>query len=224
MQASLFDTGCPDFDAEMQAIERIELGDGAWVDYLPHWLAGHDAVYRQLAGSADWKQGRRLMYYRTVNVPRLTAAAPTTGHCAALLLELSATLSRHYAVVFQDPTLAWYRDGRDGVAPHGDRIGRLCDDPVIAIVSVGAPRRFLLHPLAGGRSRMFSPGWGDLLVMGGSCQRSFLHSVPKRGHADPRISIQFRAMGPAGTKPPARQGQTHNLLPVGRAPRGLPAS
>jgi alkylated DNA repair dioxygenase AlkB len=106
---------------------------------------------------------------------------------------MSATLAGHYGVSFEGITLAWYRDGKDSVAPHGDRIGRRCEDTIIAIVSVGAPRRFLLHPVASGRSLTFSLGWGDLLVMGGSCQRTWLHSVPKVARADPRISIQFRA-------------------------------
>lgn len=193
MQASLFDAGDPAFDPQLSGLQRIELGEGAWVDHLANWLTGHEAVYRQLAASADWKQGRRLMYYRTVNVPRLTAAAPTGGRSAPLLEALSEALARHYAMRFEAATLAWYRDGRDGVAPHGDRIGRRGQDCIVAIVSVGAPRRFLLHPVGGGRSMAFSPGWGDLLVMGGSCQRTWLHSVPKRSRADPRISIQFRA-------------------------------
>ena len=197
MQTSLFDIGVPGFDPQLRGLARIELDQQSWVDYLPHWLAGHECVYRDLADGADWKQGRRLMYYRTVNVPRLTAAAPATGNSAQLLLDIAAALGRHYGVSFQATTLAWYRDGNDSVAPHGDRIGRLCEDTVIAIVSVGAPRRFLLHPAGGGRSRAFSPGWGDLLVMGGSCQRTWLHSVPKVARADPRISIQFRAMSAA---------------------------
>ena len=197
MQASLFDIGVPSFDPEFAGLTRVALGDGAWVDYLPHWLSGHEALYRDLAGGADWKQGRRLMYHRTVNVPRLTAAAPTRGASGQLLRDLSASLGGNYGVSFEGTTLAWYRDGKDSVAPHGDRIGRLCDDTVIAIVSVGAPRRFLLHPVAGGRSMIFAPGWGDLLVMGGSCQRTWLHSVPKLSHADPRISIQFRAIDQA---------------------------
>jgi len=194
MQASLFDFGVPSFDPALPGIERLALGDGAWVDYLPHWLGGHEALHRDLARVADWKQGRRLMYHRTVNVPRLTAAAPTKGASARLLGDMSESLAGYYGVRFAGITLAWYRNGEDSVAPHGDRIGRLCDDTVIAIVSVGAPRRFLLHPVGGGRSITFSPGWGDLLVMGGNCQRTWLHSVPKLARADPRISIQFRAM------------------------------
>ena len=193
MQASLFDTGDPAFDRSLSGLERLALDHGAWVDYLPHWLAGHEAVYQDLVSSAEWKHERRLMYDRTVDVPRLTAVAPTQGPGARLLQDLSAALSGNYGVAFKGISLAWYRDGKDSVAPHGDRIGRHGDDTVVAIVSVGAPRRFVLRPEAGGRSLVFSPGWGDLLVMGGSCQRTWLHGVPKLTRADPRISIQFRA-------------------------------
>jgi alkylated DNA repair dioxygenase AlkB len=209
MQASLFDFGIPAFDPVLGGVQRMDLGDGAWVDYLPHWLGGHEVVYRDLADAADWKQGRRLMYDRTVAVPRLTAAAPEAGPGAGLLLDMCAALEHHYGVGFAGVTLAWYRDGRDSVAPHGDRIGRLCDDTVIAIVSVGAPRRFLLHPAGGGRSVSFSPGWGDLLVMGGNCQRTWLHSVPKVARADPRISIQFRATDTGAREHGERRYENH---------------
>ena len=209
MQASLFDFGIPSFDPVLGGVQRMDLGDGAWVDYLPHWLGGHEVVYRDLADAADWKQGRRLMYDRTVAVPRLTAAAPEAGPGAGLLLDMCAALEHHYGVGFAGVTLAWYRDGRDSVAPHGDRIGRLCDDTVIAIVSVGAPRRFLLHPAGGGRSVSFSPGWGDLLVMGGNCQRTWLHSVPKVARADPRISIQFRATDTGAREHGERRYENH---------------
>jgi alkylated DNA repair dioxygenase AlkB len=209
MQTSLFDFGIPAFDPVLGGVQRMDLGDGAWVDYLPHWLGGHEVVYRDLADAADWKQGRRLMYDRTVAVPRLTAAAPEAGPGAGLLLDMCAALEHHYGVGFAGVTLAWYRDGRDSVAPHGDRIGRLCDDTVIAIVSVGAPRRFLLHPAGGGRSVSFSPGWGDLLVMGGNCQRTWLHSVPKVARADPRISIQFRATDTGAREHGERRYENH---------------
>ncbi len=209
MQASLFDIGTPAFDPHLDGLERLGLGDGAWVDYLPHWLSGHQAVYRDLVRCADWKHERRLMYERSVDVPRLTAPAPTEGHSAELLLDLSAALAGHYAVTFDGMSLAWYRHGKDSVAPHGDRIGRLCDDTVVAIVSVGTPRRFVLRPLAGGRSLTFSPGWGDLLVMGGSCQRTWLHSVPKCARADPRISIQLRATDGARMNYGVRADENH---------------
>ena len=67
----------------------------------------------------------------------------------------------------QSVGLALYRDGRDSVALHGDRLGALVGNAIVAIVSVGEPRRFLLKARSGGPSITFSPGWGDLLVMGG---------------------------------------------------------
>ena len=84
---------------------------------------------------------------------------------------------------------------------HGDRIGRERDDTIVAIVSFGAPRRFLLRPAGGGASRAFDLGWGDLLVMGGTCQRTWEHAVPKMASAAPRLSVQFR---PEPTDPEAR--------------------
>lgn len=193
MQISLFDSGQPGFDASFAGLEHRDLGSRAWLDYLPNWLEGHESVYLDLARHADWKQQRRRMYERTVDVPRLTAPLPVTASSTALLGELSAALAAHYRVAFESVSLAWYRDGSDSVAPHGDRIGGRSEDTVVAIVSVGAPRRFVLRPAAGGAALNLRPGWGDLLVMGGSCQRTWLHAVPKLGHADPRISIQFRA-------------------------------
>ena len=193
MQLSLFDTGQPAFDASVAGLERRDLGDGAWVDYLPRWLRGHDVVYRDLARHADWKQERRRMYERSVDVPRLTAPLPASAPSAALVGELSAVLAAHYGVVFEGVSLAWYRDGEDSVAAHGDRIGRDRADTVVAIVSVGAPRRFVLRRAAGDATLAYWPGWGDLLVMGGSCQRTWLHAIPKTTRADPRISIQLRA-------------------------------
>jgi alkylated DNA repair dioxygenase AlkB len=192
MQLSLFDAGAPAFDPDLKGLRRFTLDRGAWVDYLPNWLVGHESVYRDLALEADWVHHRRVMYERTVQVPRLTAAVPAHHSVAALLGEISWSLSLRYGFPLAGISLAWYRDGNDSVAYHGDRIGRHTRDTVIAIVSVGVPRRFLLRPVAGGTSKSFRLGWGDLLVMGGSCQRTWQHGIPKVAHADPRISIQFR--------------------------------
>jgi alkylated DNA repair dioxygenase AlkB len=92
-----------------------------------------------------------------------------------------------------------YRDGRDSVAWHGDTIGRSAtEDTLVAIISFGSPRSLLLRPRAGGPSLSFRLGHGDLLVMGGSCQRTWEHAVPKTAqHVGPRVSIQFRPRGVA---------------------------
>ena len=85
-----------------------------------------------------------------------------------------------------------YRDGADSVAWHRDRIPPEIVDPVVALVSLGEPRKFLLRPQGGGRSRAFKLGQGDLLVTGGQTQRRFEHSVPKVKAAGARMSIVFR--------------------------------
>jgi alkylated DNA repair dioxygenase AlkB len=153
-------------------------------------------VFEALAGQVPWQSHRRQMYDREVDVPRLVARAPEQGPVSELLRGLSQTLSARYQWALESITLAHYRTGRDSVAFHGDKLGRFVDDSVVATVSVGAPRRFLIRPAAGGPSLAFDLGWGDLFVMGGTCQRTWHHAIPKRAHADPRISIMFRPIVP----------------------------
>jgi alkylated DNA repair dioxygenase AlkB len=191
-QASLFGSGEPRLDAELRGVRRIPLGAAAWVDHLPGWLEGHEVLFERLRETTQWRHQRRRMYERVVDVPRLVAMLPDDGPGHPVLAEAASALSRHYGLALDRVSLAYYRDGRDSVAWHGDRLGRLVDDTVVAILSVGAPRRFLLRPAAGGASRAFDLGWGDLLAMGGNCQRAWQHAVPKAALAGPRISIQFR--------------------------------
>jgi alkylated DNA repair dioxygenase AlkB len=194
-QACLLGAGAPSLDPDLPGLSRLALGAGAWIDHLPGWLEGHDAVFETLRRTTRWEHHRRRMYERVVDVPRLVAELPDHGHGRPVLAEAATVLSRHYGFALTRVSLAYYRDGRDSVAWHGDRLGRLVDDTVVAILSVGAPRRFLLRPAAGGASRAFDLGWGDLLVMGGSCQRTWQHAVPKVAIAGPRISVQFRPAG-----------------------------
>jgi alkylated DNA repair dioxygenase AlkB len=105
---------------------------------------------------------------------------------------MRVALSERYEVEFTSVRANLYRDGRDSVAWHGDRVARDLPNAFVAIVSLGGRRRFLLRPKGGGRSVRFDPGPGDLLVMGGSCQRDWQHTVPKVAAAQPRISLTFR--------------------------------
>ncbi|TXS21778.1 alpha-ketoglutarate-dependent dioxygenase AlkB, partial [Streptomyces sp. adm13(2018)] len=118
------------------------------------------------------------------------------------LAEARDTLGAHYAAELGEPFvtagLCLYRDGRDSVAWHGDRTGRSAHhDTMVAILSVGDPRDLAFRPRAGGPARLRLPlGHGDLVVMGGSCQRTWEHAVPKTSRAvGPRISVQFRPRG-----------------------------
>ncbi|MFK0286026.1 alpha-ketoglutarate-dependent dioxygenase AlkB [Streptomyces sp. NPDC090499] len=202
LQGSLFDQTDELRLGTLDGIGRTTLGSGAWIDVLPGWLSGADALFEELAADVPWHAERRQMYDSVVDVPRLLAfygAGDPLPH--PVLTEARAALTRHYAEELGEPFttsgLCYYRDGRDSVAWHGDRIGRGArEDTMVAILSVGAPRDLLLRPLRGGPSVRRPLGHGDLIVMGGSCQRTWEHCVPKTARAaGPRISIQFRPQG-----------------------------
>jgi alkylated DNA repair dioxygenase AlkB len=131
------------------------------------------------------------MYDREVRQPRLNGALAAERR-PPIVEEMRRALSQAYETDFISVNANLYRDGRDSVAWHGDRVARTLPTAVVAIVSLGGTRRFLLRPKGGGSSVRIEPAAGDLLVMGGSCQRTWQHSVPKVARADPRISITFR--------------------------------
>lgn len=203
MQVSLFDTGAEPVGLRpLTGIRRTPLSAGAWVDVLPGWLTGADEVFRRLVSEVPWRAERRQMYERVVDVPRLLCFydehAPLPH---PVLTEARETLSEWYEPELHEPFrtagLCYYRDGRDSVAWHGDTIGRGSrEDTMVAIVSVGTPRALMLRPRGGGETLRYALGHGDLIVMGGSCQRTWEHAIPKTSKAvGPRISIQFRPRG-----------------------------
>ncbi len=202
-QASLFSI---DDDITPRAlgdsVERVHLSRGAWVDIRRNWITGADALFDDLVIQVPWRAERRAMYERVVDVPRLLCFYDERAclpHPA--LTEARASLDAHYRAELGEPFatagLCFYRDGRDSVAWHGDTVGRgATEDTMVAIVSVGSPRALLLRPRGGGEGIRYEVGHGDLLVMGGSCQRTWEHAVPKTARpTGPRISIQFRTRG-----------------------------
>ncbi|MBT2390896.1 alpha-ketoglutarate-dependent dioxygenase AlkB [Streptomyces sp. ISL-1] len=203
LQGSLFDQTDEIRLGPLRDVRRTELGDGAWIDVLPGWLAGADALFEELATGVPWRAERRQMYENVVAVPRLLAFyrdGDALPH--SVLDEARGALCAYYAAELGEPFttagLCYYRDGRDSVAWHGDTVGRGSrEDTMVAILSVGAPRDLVLRPRRGGRAPLRRPlGHGDLIVMGGSCQRTWEHAVPKTARAvGPRISIQFRPVG-----------------------------
>ncbi|MFF4707059.1 alpha-ketoglutarate-dependent dioxygenase AlkB [Streptomyces sp. NPDC001288] len=202
LQGSLFDQTDELRLGALRGAGRTELGSGAWIDVLPGWLSGADLVFERLAADVPWHAERRTMYDSVVDVPRLLAFYGAGDPLPdPVLTEAREALTRHYAGELGEPFttagLCYYRDGRDSVAWHGDRIGRGSrEDTMVAILSVGAPRDLLLRPLHGGPSVRRPLGHGDLIVMGGSCQRTWEHCVPKTSRAaGPRISVQFRPHG-----------------------------
>ena len=189
-QQDLFGGGGVVFDAEFWSLGRIDLGEGAWLDYAPMWLRGHQVVFDHLVGHAPWEQPVVRMYDRDVRTPRLVARFDAAIHEA--IPPMVDVLSDRYGVRLDQVSAGWYRDGADSVAPHGDRIARERDEAIVATVSLGGARRFLIRSKAGGPSRSFPLGHGDLVVMGGACQRTHEHGVPKMRRAEPRIALMFR--------------------------------
>lgn len=186
--------------AEPLAPQRLDLARGAWVDVQRNWLGDPDEVFTALVEQVPWRSERREMYDAVVEVPRLVHTYLGGDPLPHPALEQARTeLSAHYLPVLGEPFVSagccYYRDGRDSVAWHGDTIGRgRSDDTLVAIVSVGDPRRLLLRPRGGGASIALTMGHGDLVVMGGSCQRTWEHCVPKVAHSGPRLSVQFRPL------------------------------
>ncbi len=194
-QGSLFDAA-PTPHARRLDPDRTELERGAWIDVRRGWVTGADELFLHLRDQVPWKAERRYMYEKIVDVPRLVKfydEGEQLPHPA--LVEMREALDRYYETEpFRTVGMCYYRDGRDSVAWHGDTIGRgATDDTMVAIVSVGSPRVLALRPRGGGQSLRYELGHGDLLVMGGSCQRTWEHAVPKTARpTGPRISIQFR--------------------------------
>ncbi len=240
VQGNLFAVG-PVGPRPAVAFERTDLGRGAWVDVARGWFGGADDLMVRLQTGVGWQHHRRWMYERMVDEPRLSRwfaadeALPEEG-----LAAFRTGVGRRYHHRFGAMALNFYRDGRDSVAPHTDRELRHVDDTIVAILTLGAERPFLLRPVGGGRSIDLRPASGDLLVMGGTCQETWEHAVPKvpRG-AGARISASVRwarrggferQWAPAGREPsdagpaddtqPSDAGPADDTQPSGAGPAG----
>ena len=199
----------PDADAgtdlsfsDLLAAERTVLTNGAWIEVRRAWLRGGFGLFDELLASPGWRAEQRRMYERVVAVPRLLRFFDSGEHVPwPPLVDARRRLSTHYqGEIGEDLTstgLCFYRDGQDSVAWHGDTKGRGANtDTIVAIVSLGAARVFALRQRGGGPSKRLILDHGDLVVMGGSCQRTWEHALPKTAKpVGPRISVQFRPTG-----------------------------
>lgn len=192
-QTSLFDSGESTPDVAFSTLTRHGLSEGAWVDHAPGWLRGAGTLFQWLLDNAPWEATTQVLYDKTVVTPRLVASLARGGEPLPAALEaIRSALQQRYHRDFDSVGANLYRDGKDSVAWHGDRIARTVKDPLVATISLGYPRRFLLRP-RGGRtelSLLLQPG--DLVVMGGTSQRTWQHALPKVASAGPRISVTVR--------------------------------
>ena len=190
-QLSLLGREPPGLVADFSRCRRTDLDARSFLDYLPSFVSGHASLFEHLQATMNWHVVRRVMYDRDVDVPRLIASVPDDGAAHPVLARAAGRLSDRYGVELDAITLALYRDGNDSVAWHSDRV-RDRTRSLVAIVSLGDPRRFMLRALGGGTSIVQGFGHGDLLVMGGACQAGFQHCIPKTKHAQPRLAVMFR--------------------------------
>lgn len=194
-QADLFQGGSevrP--DETFATARRRALDTQSWVEVVPAWLARPDLLFERLAEAVPWKEHYRKLFDQVFLEPRLTAEYPSVADAPDPLPMLARVLSRHYRVPYDGVWLNLYRHGRDSTGWHRDRFS--CRKPlcIVPVLTLGAARRFLVKPRSGGSSVAFAPRSGDLVVMGGRCQRDFVHGVPKaEGLRDARISVNFQS-------------------------------
>ena len=192
LQRSLLGIGDP--GVQPTVFERIEPAPGTWLEVGRSVLAGADDLLFELAQEVDWRVGRRVMWDREVDDPRLMRwYRRGEGDPHPLLAQVRAMAESRYGHELGGVGLNYYRDGADSVAFHSDRELRDVSDSLVVILVLGEQRPFLVRPAGGGRSTDLAPASGDLLVMGGRCQADFEHSVPKSARPiGPRVSASWR--------------------------------
>lgn len=182
-------------DRTFATAKRTALDAHSWVELVPGWLSGAGILLEQLRAAVPWKQHDRRLFDQTFQEPRLTASYRSMQNVPAEALVAAAdALSNHYGVRYDNLWLNLYRDGQDSTGWHRDRFSCRKPECIVPVLTLGATRKFLLKPRAGGASITFKPGSGDLIVMGGRCQEDWVHGVPKiPGILEPRVSVNFQS-------------------------------
>jgi alkylated DNA repair dioxygenase AlkB len=186
-------------DARFTTAKRSALDAHSWVDVVTGWMSGSHLLFQQLATGEPWLQRDRRLFDRTFREPRLMAEYQSLCNAPEALVDAAQALSRHYGIEYDSLWLNLYRNGQDSTGWHRDRFSCRRSECTVPVLTLGASRRFLIKPRAGGSSVIFKPGSGDLIVMGGRCQEDWLHGVPKElGIAERRISVNFQSSMQAG--------------------------
>lgn len=155
-----------------------------------------DAWFQVLRSSVAWRDERREMYDRVVDVPRLVAsyALDEAEEVPEPIRFMRPVVERISRVAFQSAGLNFYRDGNDSVAPHGDHVERGPKGAPVALVSLGETRRMTIRSKAKPVKNLdLDLVAGSLLIMSYASHFNYLHGIPKsKSPVGPRISVAFR--------------------------------
>lgn len=185
---------------------------GAWLRYAPRFLDANaaDALFGMLLDDIAWEQHHVHLFGRKLPAPRLSCWVGDAGAAytysgtrfeprpwPAALTKLREHLQARCNTHFNSVLANLYRDGQDAMAWHSDDEPELGPQPLIASLSLGATRRFVLRPRVKGSSRAqdlpMQLTHGSLLLMGGDCQCLYRHALPRtRCIVAPRINLTFR--------------------------------
>ncbi len=182
---------------------------GAEIRLDPHWLdpGEADALFAALHEQVAWEVHRIRLFGREVDSPRLSCwiGDPGTGYrysgvrfeprpWPAALQPVRERLCEELGLDFNSVLANLYRDGHDAMGWHSDAEPELGPAPVIASVSVGAPRRFALKSRTQPQQRLtLELPHGSLLLMSGPTQRNYRHALPRTARPiGARINLTFR--------------------------------
>lgn len=194
------------FDSETHVLNLFE----AEIEYLPEFYRSERAwsLFEGISQQTQWQQDRLTVYGKEHLAPRLSCwfgepwmdytysnhtmrASPLTP----LLLEIKEKIETHSGNRFNSVLVNYYRDGQDSNGWHSDDEPELGDNPIIASLSLGAPRDFhLRHKVDPSLKHKMSLEHGSLLMMRGQTQSRWQHHIPKRAKADGRINLTFRTI------------------------------
>lgn len=193
-------TVATDFDFSTALRHRLDAQ--SWIDLVPAWLSAPEPLLDRLIKAVRWEQRNRRLFDQTFVEPRLTGEYPDLCDVPdPFLIEAAAALSAHYGLTYDGLWINFYRDGQDSTGWHRDFFSPRPAETIVPVLTLGATRRFLIKPKAGGKSVVFKPRAGDLVVMGGRAQEDWLHGVPKDPTVDgPRVSINFQCSNPDSSR------------------------
>ena len=186
---------------------------GACLAFDPDWLGAGEAwaLFEALHAQLPWERHRITVYGRTLDAPRLScwigdAAYTYSGTrfdphpWPGALADVRARLERELHAGFNSVLANLYRDGRDSMGWHSDDEPELGVQPVIASLSLGATRRFVLkHRSDPSRKVALELPRGSLLLMRGATQANYRHALPRTAKpVGPRINLTFRRITTPG--------------------------